>query len=274
MGGINTTGKPNTEDYYLGRGCLFFAELDANGNPKGFQDLGNATEFSLAVDTETLEHLSSRRGLRVVDKEVITSQKVSASFTLDEVSLNNLARFLSGETASHSNAAAVAGVIPVASAGNLTVYNQGEHYDLYQGVGGMPTTDSSGQRIYNIGLVTIVPEGGGGAFVPGTDYEVDSLWGRIFVIPGGGMTGSVGGVNYEVTIAANASADPAIDEARALTQTTILGAVKFVSENPADGDKQAEIMLHQISLKADGDLSLITEQEWTTMGFTGVAERN
>jgi len=274
MGGINLTGKPNTEDYYLGRGCLFFAPLDSLGRPKGFQDLGNATEFSLSVDTETLEHLSSRRGLRVVDKEVITSQKVSASFTLDEASLNNFARFLSGEIAAHNNAAAVAGVTPVPGTGNLLVFAQGEWYDLYQGVAGIPTTDSSGARIYNIGAVTIVPQGGGAALVLGVDYEVDALWGRIFAIPGGGLTGTVGGTPWEITIAANAQADPSLDEARALTQTTILGALKFISENPADGDKQTEIQLHKISLKGDGDLSLITEQEWTTMGFTGVAERN
>lgn len=274
MSGINTTGKPNTDDYYLGRGCLFFAELDANDHPKGFVDLGNGPALSLNVDTETLEHLSSRQGLRVVDKEVITSQRVGVTLSLDEISLNNMARFLSGETAGYDNSAAVAGVTPVGGTGNLTVYAQGEWYDLYKDAGGKPTTDSSGSRIYNMGALTIIPEGGGAAFVEGVDFEVDSLWGRIFIVPGGGMAGSVNGTNYEVTIAANAQADASVDEARALTKTTVTGCLRFIAENPADGGRQLEVTIHKVSLKADGSLDLITEQEWTVLALTGVAERN
>ena len=273
MPGLNTTGKPNTDDYYLGRGCLFAAELDANGHPKGYRDLGNATEFNLTVESETLEHQSSRRGLRVTDKEVVTSQKVTATFALDELNFQNLAEFFSGETDAFNNAAAVAGVTPVGGTGNLTVFEQGQHYDLYGLVGGLPAADSHSNRIYDIGAVTIVPEGGGAAFVLGTDYEIDATWGTIFIVPGGGMAGSVNGVNYEVTIAANPSADPSVDEVKALTQTSRTVALKFISENPADNDRQAEVQLHQVNLKAEGDLNMIGE-EFSTMNFTGVAEAN
>ena len=54
---------------------------------------------------------------------------------------------------------------------------------------------------------------------------------------------------------------------------TVKGALKFISENPAAGDHQYEFQFHQVSLKAEGDFGLISD-EFTTMGFTAIAERN
>jgi hypothetical protein len=75
MPGVNTTGKPQTTDIRLGRGALHFAALDpTTRKPLGFRHLGNCIALTLNVESETLEHFSSRTGVRSVDKEIILSQ--------------------------------------------------------------------------------------------------------------------------------------------------------------------------------------------------------
>ena len=75
-----------------------------------------------------------------------------------------------------------------------------------------------------------------------------------------------------MTLAADAGA-VSYDEVRALTQTNVIAALKFIGENPANNDAQVEYQFHQVSLKADGDLSAIGD-EFSVMGFTAVAETN
>jgi hypothetical protein len=265
MPGLNTAGTPNTNDYNLGRGKVYFAELDSNNQPQGFRDLGNATEFNLNVESEKLEHFSSQAGLKTVDKEVVISQKVGLTLTLDEINFQNLALFLSGTSASRFNVGGTA----ITGNGNLTVVNQGEWYDLYSGATGQPASNAQDARIYDIGVVTIEPNGGGSAYVEGTDYTVDRDLGRIFVIEGGDMVAG----DYDVDVATYSSSTASVHEVKALTQSAIDGALKFVAINPADDSKIVEYNFHQVRLAAEGDLSLIGD-DWTVMQLTGTAESN
>lgn len=259
MAGLNPAGIANTDDYNIGRGKIYFASLDANDVPQDYRFLGNAPEFNITVETETQEHQASTSGLQVTDKEVVISQKVTLNVSLDEINFENLALFLSGATGSHTNSAATTGVT---GSNNLTVVEQGRWYDLYSGTGGAPTTNPHGTRIYDIGTVTIAGS------VEGTDFDVDLKMGRIFVIDGGNLTAG----DHSVNIAANGSADTAVDEVKALTTTSVSGALKFISENPANSDVQTEYQFHKVALKAEGDFSLIGD-EFSQMTLTGVAER-
>jgi|TARA_Y100000296_G_scaffold86150_1_gene124885 hypothetical protein len=282
MAGINTTGKANTKDYVLGRGIVYFASLDANGFPQAYEDLGNAIEFNMSLETETLEHQSSRGGLKVTDKEVPISQKLSVTLTLDEVNFGNLARFLSGSTSSRTNNGGTA-ITPTAadavpSGGNLILpaNSGGRWFDLYEGANGIVTgvtQDVQVKRIYDIGTVTVT---GVNETTPtvteGTDFEVDLKMGRFFVVDGGVLdTGSI--QHLEVTVAANGSAAASVDVVKALTTTSLVGALKFIAENPADADRKTEYQFHQISLKAEGDFGLIAD-DWAQMQLNGVAEAN
>jgi hypothetical protein len=271
--GPNTTGKPNTNDYNLGRGICYFAALDANDAPTAYRDLGNATEFNISLEVETLEHQSSRSGLKLTDKEVIISQKVNISLTLDEVNFENLADFLSGSTAGTSatdNAGhlnpAVAGVteFEFIAPGEVVL---GRWYDL---------TDSSGNRVYDIVKANLtVKDEASTTYSEGTDYEVDEEMGRIFLVPTaqGGSIATGGSDGVDIALAADASADNYVPEVKALTQTTIAGALKFIAENPADSDSKTEFQFHKVSLKAEGDFGLISD-EYSEMTFTAVAERS
>lgn len=87
--------SPSAENYELGRGIVSLAEL-LNGLYQPERDCGNVTDMKLAVDPQTLEHQSSRSGLKNVDKEVVTEMKSTLSFTADEITRENLKMFMLG----------------------------------------------------------------------------------------------------------------------------------------------------------------------------------
>ena len=270
MPGPNLAGTPQTEDFNLGRGRLFIGELDVTTKlpTKGYRDIGNVPEFALTVETETLEHRSSRTGLAVVDKEVVISQKLNGSFRFDELSYENMAEFFAGVQALYDNSAAVSAIT---GDDNLTVFTHGRWYDLYAGV------DGSGVRLYDIGALTVKDKTGVTTYVLGTDYNVDLKWGRIFIITAGSIAfdeeGSGLGTILDIITAANAGADASFSEVRGLAQSPPEIALLFIGENPANNDTQVEFLFHAVSLKADGDFGLISD-DWTQMGVTFVAGTN
>lgn len=266
MPGQNPAGTHTTDDYSLGRGKAFFASLDANDLPIEYRDLGNVVELNISVEKEELDHQASREGLKVIDKTVVLSQKVTiSSLVMDELNFENIAFFFSGSASAEANAGQTG--VPTPS-NNLTVVTQGRWYDLYEDATGKPTTDSQGKRIYDIGAVTI-QSAEGTASVLTTDYLVDSVMGRIFVVDGGNMDAG----DYDITIAANASSAATVDVMKALTGSATEGALKFISENPASGDHQYEWQFHKTKLSAEGDVPLIGD-EWTTLTVSGTAEQN
>lgn len=258
--GFNTAGTSNPDFLQLGRGKLYFASLKANGRPDALRFLGNCPEFNLSVEIENLEHQSSEEGLKVVDKEVIISQKVSVGFQLDHLYLENFASFLSGTTASvtHPAQGSIASFTLIL-ANELVL---GRYYQL---------TDSTGVPVVLIDDpddVTISDTGGALSSV--TDYTLDPVTGLVFF-----PTTSTATVSDAITfeLAAPSAAPANLERVNALTQSSVSGALIFISSNAADGDSKRRIEFHKISLKPEGDLSLIGD-DWGQIGFTGAAERN
>lgn len=87
---------PSIANYSLGKGILTFDRFDVDGLPTGARDLGNAPNFTISPTVETLEHFSSREGIKKKDKTVIVQAGLNIKFTLDEYELNNLALALMG----------------------------------------------------------------------------------------------------------------------------------------------------------------------------------
>lgn len=256
MPGLNTTGTPNTKDYNLGRGIVMFALLE-DDLPGAYRDLGNAPEFNITTEVDTLEHESSRGGLRVVDKEVVVSQKMSLSVTIDEVNMENMALFFSGDTASFTNAA-IAGFAEHEMISSVVL---GRHYDI---------VNASNARAYDITSAAITVQVGATTLVEDTDYTLDKAMGTIFFLSS--ATNVTAGDAIDVTLQGRPAA-AAVDEVRALTSSSVSGALKFISINPAADDAKTEYQFHKVSLKATGDYALIGN-EWTTMQLEGVAEKN
>lgn len=267
--GINTAGTPSTTNYVLGRGPIFFASVDANGFPVAYRHLGNATAFSANLSSDTIEHETSRSGLKTVDLEIITKQKLGLSLTLDELDFGNLALFLSGEAANQAS------TVATVNAAKTTVTDRqialtgagkkGRWYDL---------TNSSGGRLYDIAQANLTVKTGtgttpGATLSPGSDYTVDLVLGRIFMLSTG--SGHTDGNPIFFTHSARAGASD-LEQVRAMTQSTITGALKFILVN-ANGGHVTEFQFHAVTLKPEGDLSLIGD-EYAELTLTGTAGKN
>lgn len=272
--GINGTGLPNTNYLSLGRGKLYAAKLDVDGNPLGFRDLGNAPSLTLTIETETLEHFSSRQGTRVKDAECVIEQSANLTFALDEANFENLALLFNGEADNdYDNSAAVAGVSGAAIQVEATD-GQGKWYDIYDLVGGLPALPAGesphDHRMYEIGAVTFT--GAWLGAVEGTDYELDLLAGRIFVYSGSAVITDGDLATFDV--AANAGADDPVDELRAITETSTVVALHFEQIDACTGARRFW-RFHQVRLRADGDFALIQDQnEFATLNFAGSVEAN
>jgi len=79
--------SPSTDNFTIGKGRVIF-----DG-----RDLGNVTGFSQNITIEKLEHLSSRSGMKNVDKEIPTQTTVLLKFTVDEMSVENVADGMFGD---------------------------------------------------------------------------------------------------------------------------------------------------------------------------------
>lgn len=72
--------------YFLGKGILSFKP---EGGPD-YIDLGNSPKFETEPTNETLEHFSSRAGVKKQDRKVILSQALALNLTLEEFNPFNL----------------------------------------------------------------------------------------------------------------------------------------------------------------------------------------
>lgn len=266
----NLTGKPNTQDYFLGRGVVYLAPLDTStGLPGAYRDLGNCPAFAIQVESEELLHQSSRTGTRVTDKRVTLSQDISFTFSLDEISHENLALFFGGLVSSITNPA-VAGVGTMMAPIEITdSVELGRWYDLktaYDGSGN-PVAFSAA----NIPVILGDDGMGASALTIDTDYEIDYKMGRVFIKHN--AVNISAGDDLLWYSAANASAPATLDLMAALDGTNQDYALKFISENPANGDEQIEYHFHSVQVAADGDFALIGD-EFTQASFSGTAQQN
>lgn len=274
MPGVNTTGKPSTQDLVLGRGALFFAALDpTTKKPLGFRHLGNCTAFAVNVTSELLEHFSSRTGVRSVDREIILSQKFGITLTLDEINFQNLALFTSG-TATKAVTNPAATDVGTATPGTTEIKisdaaYKGFNYDL---------VNSVGARLFDLNATGLTVKShastlaSAATLVENTDYEVDRKWGTIHLLSTGSTHTDGNDLWFSYDTDGTGTEQP-FDRVDFLNQTSISGFLRFKMINAANSDKQMLIDLHSVNLKADGDLTLISD-EYVSMTLVGSAERN
>ncbi len=266
MPGFNLTGAPNTQDYVLGKGKILLAKINnATGLPdvNGFRDLGNSPQFNLTVTVEDRRHKNSRDCLAFTDARFIISQEVGLSFQLDEINFENLSDFLSGSTETYDNPHDVTHTDVSIT---LTV-KLGRWYELRK---------ANGTRVYNLdaaGVVFTIEKDATTdvLLVEGTDYEIDKQLGLVRF-----KSTAVNIVNGDPviwTITTGATTPKNLDQVNALERSQVEGALLFIQDNSADCGQKTEYRFHKVSLTADGDLSLIGDEE-TVMSFTGVAEVN
>lgn len=256
----NLTGTPNPDDYLLGRGELYWAELTAADAPdaNGFVHMGNCTQLELVPSSDFLEHFSSMAGTKALDYKVLVQQKFDVKFTLEELSETLAALFFAATPAAYTNGA-IAGFVAYA---HTTAVKLGRWY---------PLQTSGGVRAYGVTAsdLTVTKTVGGTATVLNTDYEVDTQGGRIkFLSTGVVLTD---GDSVTIALAAKAGADATRQVPIQSRSSSVTGCLAFYGVNPKTGRK-FEFLVPKITIAADGAFALIS-QDLTNMQFTGSAER-
>ena len=262
MAKINNTGVPSIEAVQLGSGIMQLAELDSNGYPKKFEDLGEVKDVTTNLTSEQLDYFTARSGLRTKAKSVVTQQDATLNFVMESINMNNLARFFSGETAEYINPA-IAGVV------DAQFINDGElevngSYDLR-------TANGVAYGITAINAIVVVSTGAV-AMIKDTDYTVDSVIGTIFVKDTATVQGIItAGDGLQFTLTADPAAST-VDEVKILSTTELNVAAKFILEDVNTGERDIYIF-HAVTISADGDYNLLAD-EWAQLPMTGSIEKS
>jgi hypothetical protein len=86
-------GGPPCPFLYVGKGKISFKAV----GDTAFRDIGNVSSLETTPNLTTLEHFSSREGVKNKDKEVVTEKKMTVTMVMDEWTAENLAMALLGD---------------------------------------------------------------------------------------------------------------------------------------------------------------------------------
>jgi len=135
--------SPSVQNYHIGKGIVSFQESGGST----FVDLGNAPSFVYAPTIEKLEHFSSREGVKTKDFTAVTTVGATVTFTLDEITGENLAMFALAEIDTTTPGSAVlSGLTKTEFTGEIKVVGTndiGQQVDFQATVSFVPSGDFS-----------------------------------------------------------------------------------------------------------------------------------
>lgn len=255
-----TFEKPNVQQYELGGGKIYFAELDASGNPtKAFREAGNAPSITLTMDSETYEHFSSTGMTKVKDLTRTISQSLSGATTLENFLTENVEMFFAGSSTEIVNPA-VAGLTAEPLLANADII-----------IGGYAQLRSGGtQVIMNFDKTNLTVKAGATTLVEGTDYNVDALTGLVEILSSTTIDTIIAGTDDLVFDLTADPTAPAIKTVDLLTQDSVIRAIKIVldADQQETNKEQMVIDLNNVTISPDGDFEAISLEEVKSLGFS------
>lgn len=233
------------KQYVLGRGELYFDAMLPNTKTKtGERFIGNAPAFTVTIESESLDHFDSTKGVREKDDSVLLQINRTGSITTDNIATENLALFILGSSATRT----VAGASVVAEPINDVVKDR--FYQL-----GTSSTNAAGVR--NVSAVAV--KKGATTLVAGTDYTLDATLGRIYIMPTSVTVIAGDDLTVDYTVGAYT-----IEEIKSGATATIDGALRFIAKNPKGPVR--DVYIPYCRLSPSGELAMIGE-EWQSMSF-------
>lgn len=244
------SAAPNTNNYSLGKGIVYFDRYNAAGALTGELDLGNAPAFALAAAIESLDHFSSRKGLKEKDLSIEVSIGMMVKLTLDESAKENINLALLGDY-TITNETQPSGH----QANDVITAHVGKYSKLHRRALVSNT----------IQPVVVTNSTGTVTYTEGTDYEVDAKVGRIKVLAAGSISeGDSLLVDYDY----NATSFPVLNPVSA---SPVTGYLRFVGD-PDQGPKY-EAEFWKVKLKCTSDIAFISD-DWTTLEFEGEVQKD
>jgi len=237
-------------DYTIGRGEVHFARfLPGTTKRTGFRYIGNTPEFSLTLESETLDHYNNDRGIREKDASITIEVARSGTISTDEINNENVSMFLFSQNGVETISAVGGGVTGFA----IEDVIPGQSYPL-----GVDDSDPVGA------LSVAYPGTGGTAFAvkkgatvltAGEDYVWDVRQAMLKIIDGGDI---LKGDDLTVDYTELAYS---YEQVRSGSEP-VAGALKFITYNPI-GPQRTFIMPY-VSISPNGDWNLKGD-EWQTL---------
>lgn len=232
-------------NYTLGRGKVHFSRFKTGTTiPAGFFYIGNTPEFSLNIESQTLDHYSSDEGIREKDDSVPLEVNRSGSMTTDNIDPKNVALFFFGDDS------VVTQTVVASGEEQLSDILAGHSYKL-----GVTALNPAGYfGINTTGFaVNTATAGGGTALVAGTDFDMDYDTGIITFLSG--STVAIDGADIFVTYAVRASTRDRVISG----SEPVEGAMMYVTKNPKGTD--CVYMMPYVKITPNGDYALKGD-EW------------
>ncbi len=228
-------------NYTLGRGEVRFSRyIPGTLNPEGFRYIGNTPEFSLTIESETLDHFSSDEGIREKDDSVPLEVNRTGSLITDNISPDNVALFFFGENSKETTGSATGQNYTVNDIVLNRSYMIGATAGNPAGVFGLNTT----------GFTATIS--GGAALVLGTDFELDYDAGMITFLSGGALSG---GEDINIVYGLRANTRDRVISGSAPVE----GSIIFRTKNPKGTDHT--FYFPYVKISPNGDYALKGD-EW------------
>lgn len=232
------------QNYTLGRGKVYLARYDDNGDPTaGYRYIGNTPELSLNIESETLDHFSSDEGIREKDDSVPLEVNRTGALTTDNIDPRNVALFFFG---SESTISQIAVALNTGSPEEFEVTELGQTFKL--GI-----TPSNPTGYFGISATGFAITDGTNPLVAGTDYTVDLDAGLIHLIDT--STLAVVGATLEVTYAVSAHTRSRVISGSEPVECSMI----YRTHNPKGDD--CTFFFPYIKLTPNGDYALKGD-EW------------
>lgn len=192
---------PDAKNYTLGKGKMLLKLLGETA----FRDLGNLADFKINVESNKIEHFSSRSGLKVKDADIVDQQKATISFTAEELTPENLQLFLMSSAPS-----------PIAqSSSSVTDQVVAAAHNKWVALGKN-----------KLSSVVVTNSAADTTYVLGTDYVMDLEEGLFMALSTGSITDAQSlKIDY-------AHAAETRNRISAATKTSIEGDIIFVGDPP------------------------------------------
>jgi len=242
MGLVHTTNE-----YHIPRGRVYFDPANPNtGLLTGESPFGNCPGFTIAIETEKANHYSSESGLRQKDASTTVEVSRTATVTVDNISVDNLARYLSGTVETVEQNAD-----PVVDEAITVLKDR-----IYQV--GRSSSNPAGAR--NITAVAVKNTDGTVTYVANTDYAIDLDLGRLQILPGGVIADNAAiKVSYS---------KPATSWRRIKTGAIaeMAGAIRVIADNAQGANR--DWYMPKVNITPSGELPVVQEGvDYTTMTF-------
>ncbi len=241
-------------NYTVGRGEVHFSRFKPNTQlPEGYRYLGNTPEFSLTLESETLDHYNSDRGIREKDASVTIEVARSGTIVADEIIADNIALFLFGSAEDVSVTGATVANEQINDVIPGRIYQLGESDSNPLGAMKIVYPGSSGTLFAVKDDTTPTPV----TFTPIDDYVLDADRGLLHIVEGGAITA---GDNLRVTYTTQTSTHKRIISGA----EPVNGALKFITYNPIG--EQFSWSLPWITIRPNGDYNLKGD-EWQQIPY-------